>query len=132
MDITGHAFVIGGGSGIGKACCLAFAKAGARGLLVADINIEAAKKTADEAKAAAAASTNLELQAEAVYVDIANEDSVQSAVAKMVGLFGRIDYCVHSAVVFPEDHMAPLQGTTFPTSNVLSTSTLTEHTLLLT
>ncbi|XXH01290.1 hypothetical protein Hte_007646 [Hypoxylon texense] len=83
-----------GGNGIGKACRLAFAKIGARGVLVADIDVKAAKKTADEAKGAAA---NLDFQAETVDIDVANEDSARSAVEKMVALFGRIDYCVHSA-----------------------------------
>lgn len=67
--------------------------------MVADINVDAAKKTADEAKAAAATCTTLDFRAEAVHIDIADESSVQTAVEKMVELFGRVDYCVHSAGV---------------------------------
>ncbi|KAK6948143.1 hypothetical protein Daesc_009907 [Daldinia eschscholtzii] len=94
MDITGNAFVTGGGDGIGKASCLVLAKEGAKGILVADINLKAAEETVAEATAA---STNPSFRAEAIYLDVSDEDSVKKAVARMVESFGRIDYCVHCA-----------------------------------
>ncbi|OTA90867.1 hypothetical protein M434DRAFT_22699 [Hypoxylon sp. CO27-5] len=94
MDITGYALVTGGGSGIGRASCAALAKAGARGILVADINLEAAQQTVSESKAVA---TNPAFRAEAIHLDITVEESVKSTVAHIIESFGRIDYCVHSA-----------------------------------
>ncbi|KAI1119035.1 hypothetical protein F5Y14DRAFT_460380 [Nemania sp. NC0429] len=94
MDITGNALVVGGGSGIGKACALLLAKEGALGLIVADIAIDAAVSVVAECKAAA---INTHFHAEAVQVDITVEDSVRSLVGTMVQKFGRIDYCVNCA-----------------------------------
>ncbi|KAI8965294.1 NAD(P)-binding protein [Daldinia sp. FL1419] len=94
MNITGNAFVTGGGSGIGKACCLGLAKEGAQGLLVADINLKAAEDTVAEAIAAA---TNPGFRAAAIYLDVTSEELVKQAVAKTIELFGRIDYCIHCA-----------------------------------
>ncbi|KAI0102438.1 hypothetical protein GGR51DRAFT_550502 [Nemania sp. FL0031] len=94
MNIDGYAFIIGGGSGIGRATSIAFAKEGARGLLVADIDEDAAKKTADDSKSSA---TNSEFRAEAVKLDVTLPESVQSAIQYMVETFGRIDYCVNGA-----------------------------------
>ncbi|KAI0850358.1 NAD(P)-binding protein [Daldinia vernicosa] len=94
MDITGNAFVTGGGNGIGKASSVALAKEGAKGLLVADINLKAAEETIAEATAVA---TNPSFRAEAIHLDVTSEESVKQAVAKMIESFGRIDYCVHCA-----------------------------------
>ncbi|KAI1465804.1 NAD(P)-binding protein [Daldinia caldariorum] len=94
MDITGNAFVTGGASGIGKACCIVLAKEGAKGILVADINLKAAEETVAEATAAA---TNPSFRAEAIHLDVSDEESVKKSVARMIESFGRIDYCVHCA-----------------------------------
>ncbi|KAI1764157.1 NAD(P)-binding protein [Hypoxylon sp. FL1150] len=99
MDITGNAIVIGGGAGIGRATCLALAKAGASGILVADLNVETAQDVAAETKAAA---TNPNFRAEAVHVQVAEKESVDAALKRMVDSFGRIDYCVMSAGVCPK------------------------------
>ncbi|KAH8759799.1 hypothetical protein F5883DRAFT_564019 [Diaporthe sp. PMI_573] len=48
MEITGNAFVTGGASGIGRACCIAFAKEGARGLVVADINLTSSREASGQ------------------------------------------------------------------------------------
>ncbi|KAI1499773.1 NAD(P)-binding protein [Biscogniauxia marginata] len=95
MDITGYAFVVGG-SGIGRACALAFAKYGARGIMVADINIEAAQSTVTESKAVA---LNAAFRAEAIPIDITLEESIKATIVHAVQRFGRIDYCVNSAGV---------------------------------
>ncbi|KAJ8112120.1 hypothetical protein ONZ43_g5468 [Nemania bipapillata] len=94
MNIDGYAFVIGGGGGIGRATSIAFAKEGARGLLVADIDLEAATKTAADSRSSA---TNPDFRAEAIKLDVTAPDSVQQAITYMVETFGRIDYCVNGA-----------------------------------
>ncbi|KAI1114232.1 NAD(P)-binding protein [Nemania sp. NC0429] len=94
MDITGNAFVTGGGNGIGKACVHGLAKAGARAIVVADIDLQAAQKAAEEARSVA---THSEFAVEAVQLDITIEADVKAVIAQMVGQYGRIDYCVHSA-----------------------------------
>ncbi|CAJ2513206.1 Uu.00g013250.m01.CDS01 [Anthostomella pinea] len=96
MDITGNALIFGGGGGIGRATALAFAEAGAAGLLIADLDLEAAKTTASEATAA---SKQRGFRVEAVAVDVTYQESVESVVKQMVDSFGRIDYCVTCAGV---------------------------------
>ncbi|KAF2685183.1 NAD(P)-binding protein [Lentithecium fluviatile CBS 122367] len=94
MDITGNAFIVGGGSGIGRACALGLARDGAAGILVADMNLDSAKAVVEECKGVATAA---ELRIEAIHVDVALPESVQQATEYMVKTFGRIDYCVNSA-----------------------------------
>ncbi|KAK7909181.1 hypothetical protein PG985_015059 [Apiospora marii] len=110
MDVTGYALVTGGGNGIGKACCHALAQEGASGIMVADINLDGAKETAAALKSVA---THPEFRAEAVRMDVSQEDSVQSAISHTVELFGRIDYCVHSAGV-PGGASDPIAAASFP------------------
>ncbi|KAI0150575.1 hypothetical protein GGR57DRAFT_493082 [Xylariaceae sp. FL1272] len=93
------AFVTGGVSGIGKACCLAFAKLGARGLLIADLDVDGASHTASEYEAVASSAAFKVVVAQ---VDVTIKESVGKAAAQMVDTFGRMDYCVHSAGGFHE------------------------------
>ncbi|KAF3003333.1 hypothetical protein E8E14_000511 [Neopestalotiopsis sp. 37M] len=92
--IGGNALIIGGGSGICRATAITFAKEGAQGLLVADIDLDAAQKVAEESRAVA---TNPSFVAEAVRVDVTIPDSVRQTAALCVDKFGRIDYCVNGA-----------------------------------
>lgn len=116
MDITGNAFIVGGGkqnlrirlypsnspantylgSGIGRACALGLAKDGAAGILIADMNVEAAGRVIAECKAVATASN---FRAEAIQIDISQEESVAKATSYMVETFERIDYCINCAGV---------------------------------
>lgn len=120
MAIDGNAFVIGGGkpssslsdtesevmeliwtfiylgNGICKATAVAFAIEGVKGLLVADLDLDAAAKTAEESKAVA---TNPDFIVKAVHIDVTMPDSVRDATSTMVDTFGRIDYCVNGAGV---------------------------------
>lgn len=84
------------GSGIGRACSLAFAKEGAANIMVADLDIAAARRVADETKAAAA---NPHCKVEASHIDVTSEQSVRDAIKTVSQLFGRIDYCVNCAGV---------------------------------
>lgn len=84
------------GSGIGKETVLAYAEAGAEGVVVADINFEGAQDVAEESKKVA---RHPKYQVLAVKLDIGDEKSVQSLVTTTVKEFGRIDYAVNSAGV---------------------------------
>ncbi|OJJ83635.1 uncharacterized protein ASPGLDRAFT_67214 [Aspergillus glaucus CBS 516.65] len=94
MDITGNAFVVGGGGGIGKACALAFAKEGATVVVIADLD---AKKAVEAAAECQALAPSAEFRAIGVQIDITQEDSVKTATDQVVQTFGRIDYCVNCA-----------------------------------
>jgi NAD(P)-dependent dehydrogenase (short-subunit alcohol dehydrogenase family) len=96
MDITGSAFITGGASGIGKACCYAFAKERACGIVIADINLKDAEETVAAIKAVA---VHPNFHAEAVHVDVSDLESVKRAIAHAAGVLNRIDYAVHSAGV---------------------------------
>ncbi|KAJ3578753.1 hypothetical protein NPX13_g1818 [Xylaria arbuscula] len=99
MDLTGFAFVAGGGSGISRAVCRAFARSGVQGLLVADIDLDAATQTGIECAKVAA---NPTFRVEAVKMDVVQPSSVENAMNMMVQLFGRVDYCVNGAGVLGE------------------------------
>ncbi|PHH61957.1 hypothetical protein CDD81_7706 [Ophiocordyceps australis] len=96
MDITGHALIVGGGSGIGKGCALAFAREGAASVVVADIDLAAAEKSSAECKAVA---SRPGFESRALHMDVTLLDSVEGGVAEMCKVFGRIDYCVNCAGV---------------------------------
>lgn len=84
------------GSGIGKACALAFSQAGCQGVMIADINLENAEGVAAECKRV---STRLQFQAEVAHIDVTLESSVKEAIGHAVAKFKRIDHCVISAGV---------------------------------
>ncbi|ORY71933.1 NAD(P)-binding protein [Pseudomassariella vexata] len=92
MQITGYAFVVGGGSGIGRACALGLAKDGAAGVLVADMNIEAARQVATECKDVATAA---DFRIESLHINVTEKKFVEHATEFAVQTFGRIDYCVN-------------------------------------
>lgn len=91
------------GSGIGRAVALAYAAEGARGVVVVDLNHEAAMETARRSKPIA---TNPAYQALAIAVDVTDISSVDSMVQNVVETFGRIDYNINSAGVGVQQHRA--------------------------
>ncbi|TRX97932.1 hypothetical protein FHL15_001142 [Xylaria flabelliformis] len=95
MELDGSAFVIGGG-GIGKACAVAFAKEGASGVMIADIDLESAALAAAECRRV---SERPDFRAEITSIDVTCESSVKKAVAQTVMRFGRVGYCVICAGV---------------------------------
>jgi NAD(P)-dependent dehydrogenase (short-subunit alcohol dehydrogenase family) len=76
------ALVTGAGSGIGKACALAFARAGAR-VVVADVNAEAAQGTIREI-AAQKQDGAAAMNAETLVADIGDEATVQTAMGALL------------------------------------------------
>ncbi|WP_280268863.1 SDR family NAD(P)-dependent oxidoreductase [Nocardia wallacei] len=85
--------VTGAGSGIGRAMALAFAQSGTR-VVAADINLEAAEKTAAEIGDAAIA----------VDVDISDPGAVERMVRRALEVFGGIDVLCNNAGIL--DSMA--------------------------
>ena len=81
--------VTGGGSGIGRAICLAFGREGAT-VVAADKNPETAARTVGELEFLGAQGT-------AVRVDVSVADSVRGMVAVVVEEHGRIDVLVNNA-----------------------------------
>ena len=85
MRLDGKAiFVTGGARGIGKSVATAFAEAGAN-LAIVDIDIEEAKKTAEEIAQANG------VQAIAIQTDVTNPEEVDAMVAEVVATFGKLD-----------------------------------------
>jgi 3-oxoacyl-[acyl-carrier protein] reductase len=85
------AVITGAGSGIGAASALAFAREGA-GVVVADLNGEAARQTVDQIETDGG-------QAEAVEVDVTDYAAVQRMVQIAVDRFGKLDVLFNNAGV---------------------------------
>src|SRR5499433_1873598 len=88
MNLQGKTVVVtGGANGIGRALCRRFAAEGARGVVVSDIDFDAARKVADE------------INGLAVKTDVANEADVIALVAKAKEAFGPIDlFCSNAGI----------------------------------
>lgn len=89
MDFRNRIVVVtGGASGIGAALCRAFAKAGAGGVVVADL---------DEDGAAAVAA---EVGGLAVRTNVADESAVRELVARATARYGKVDiFCSNAGVI---------------------------------
>ncbi|MGI9285489.1 MAG: SDR family NAD(P)-dependent oxidoreductase [Pseudomonadales bacterium] len=83
--------VTGGGGGIGRAICEAYAREGAR-VVVSDFNEQSGQETVELIKAAGG---------EAVFfaADVSKEDSVRAMVQSAVDTFGRLDIACNSAAL---------------------------------
>lgn len=89
-DLTGKvALVTGSASGIGKDIAETYAKAGAA-VGIADVNLEAAEKTAKEIEANGGKAISIEM-------DVTSEKAVNDGVQKLVDAFGGIDILVSNA-----------------------------------
>ena len=97
MDIQGKVVVVtGGASGIGQALCRAFAKAGARGVVVADLD------------ASGAAALAAELGGLAVPTNVAIESEVQQLVARATAHYGQVDiFCSNAGIISRTEANAP-------------------------
>ena len=93
MRLEGQvAIVTGGGGGIGKATCLAFAKEGAD-VVIPEVNIA-------NAEAVSAEITALGRQCLVIETDVADGESVRGMVQQTLGTLGRIDILVNNAGIF--------------------------------
>ncbi|KAK7943571.1 oxidoreductase [Apiospora aurea] len=93
----GVAVLIGSASGIGKATALAYARNGARGLILADFNEPGVQKTAAQAKQEA---THEDFAVLTLRVDVRDYVSVENVFEEGIKKFGRIDYSVTAAGIF--------------------------------
>ncbi len=83
------ALVTGGGSGIGRAASLAYAKDGAR-VVVADVNVEGGEETVQMIKEAGG-------EAILVHADVSNPEDTQAMVDQAVAAFGSLDCAFNNA-----------------------------------
>lgn len=88
------AVVTGAASGIGRCIAETFAGAGAR-VIVADIDLDAARATADVIASAGG-------QAQAVKVDVSNEEEVSALFDATLAAYGSLDVLVNNAAIFPK------------------------------
>jgi NAD(P)-dependent dehydrogenase (short-subunit alcohol dehydrogenase family) len=92
MKLQNRSIVItGSGSGIGRALALGFAKEGAY-IVVADINLDAAKETAAQIEAAGG-------KAIACHTDVSKPDSVAALVDTTLKAYTKIDALVNNAAI---------------------------------
>lgn len=98
--LTGKVIVVsGGGSGIGRAFCLAFAEEGAR-VGVLDRSEAQAQETAAEIQAAGG-------EAIAVVADVADRAQVRAALAEVVDRFGQLNVIFNNAgITLSKDFLA--------------------------
>ncbi len=83
------ALVTGGGSGIGRAASLVYAREGAR-VVVADVNVEGGEETVQQIKEAGG-------DAILVHADVAKPKDTQAMVDKAVEAFGSLDCAFNNA-----------------------------------
>jgi NAD(P)-dependent dehydrogenase (short-subunit alcohol dehydrogenase family) len=90
------AVVTGGGGGIGEGLCRAFAAEGARAVVVADIDGDAAERVAKDIDAAASGGT----RALGLRVDAGSEPDIVGLVARTEEEFGPVDlFCANAGII---------------------------------
>jgi len=89
------AVITGGAQGIGKAAAVAFAREGAKGIVIADMNLAKAEASAREIEAASGCTCV------AVKVNIVSLDEVRQMFATALERFGTVDIFVNSAGICP-------------------------------
>ncbi len=89
FNLTGKkAYVTGAAVGIGRACAVGLAQAGAD-VAVVDLNEKAGQKTAEEIR-------SLGRQSEFIRCDVTRQDQIQEMVGRVVERFGRLDIAVNN------------------------------------
>lgn len=83
------ALVTGGGSGMGRAASLAFAREGAK-VMVADVNAEGGEETASKIKRGGGSATF-------VRVDVSKSSEVEAMVDQTIASYGRLDCAFNNA-----------------------------------
>ncbi len=103
FDLTGkNAFVTGAAVGIGRACAIGLARAGAN-VAVVDLNEKAGRKTAAEIEA-------MGCRSEFLRCDVTQRDQIQQMTARVVAKFGRLDIAVNNvgiAILGADEEVTP-------------------------
>lgn len=89
--------------GIGREIVFAFAEAGAKGIICADIKVDDATRVAEESKVIASSE---DFKALSCSLDITKSQSVNALVDFAVKEFGRIDFLVNAAGVSSHHHVS--------------------------
>lgn len=97
MDVPGIALITGAASGIGRACAEGFAREGASGIALLDVNADALASVKAAIEQSHAASGKAPCKIEIYQVDVSDEKQVDAAVDRIVASFGRLDYVVNAA-----------------------------------
>ena len=87
------AVVTGGGSGVGRAASLAFAREGAK-VAIVDVNEDGAKQVAQETEQAGG-------EAVAIRTDVAAASNVEQMVEQVVARYGKVDILFNNAGIAP-------------------------------
>jgi len=97
MRITNKIIIVtGGGNGIGRALCRRFAADGARAVVVADLDGDAARRVAGE------------IDGTAIEADVTREADVQRLVRESIARHGPIDlFCSNAGIAMNGDEQAP-------------------------
>ncbi len=97
----GGALVTGGGRRIGRALCLALARAGH------DVAVHH-RSGADQARDLAAELRSFGVRAQAVHADLADEDQARGLIAEAAGAIGPLTLLVNNASLFEDDRVGAL------------------------
>ena len=93
FDLTGKvALVVGGAGYLGSSICRGLAEHGAH-VIIADINESLARETADLLN-------NDKLSAESIHMDLSDEDSVKTAIDRIIDRHGNLDIVVNCAFYY--------------------------------
>ena len=96
------ALITGGARGIGQAIAMTFAKEGAD-IVVADVNLEVAQKTASEIE-------SLGRKAMALEMDVTNYDLVEAGINKILDKMGKVDILVNNAGITKDNLVLRMSG----------------------
>lgn len=97
--LTGKcALITGSARGIGRAFAQAYIREGAK-VAIADINLTAAKETAEQ----------LGDSAFAVHLDVTSQSSIDKAVVETVSVLGKIDILINNAALFSADGIVEIK-----------------------
>lgn len=97
MDVPGFALITGAASGIGRACAKTFARDGAAGLALLDVNKDSLAAVQDEIEKQQSQAGASPCRIITFAIDVTNEDQVNETVKETHQQFGRLDYVVNAA-----------------------------------